>query len=249
MRSSRSFGRPPRATERAPTEFRHRAFAHFPDFASLSYIIQIKNSAPRRKDSKKSPKLVLTDDSCSVHFVSSIWQIGACVSTRVPKVAVTHQADNDNFRQRRRFESIPHRFALGKNELPLDHCAQPACAPRHIQNFLETLQPHGQRLSKIAAWSFRFTRRKYDTEITGERIHAAQEVARRKGKSWGGSEKGRSLNISPSESNDRREFEVKEYRRRIHSFFFWQLHPNQTTLDSHVFQIFVIRFYIRDEIS
>jgi DNA invertase Pin-like site-specific DNA recombinase len=30
----------------------------------------------------------------------------------------------------------------------------------------------------------------YETEIRAERVHAGQEVARRKGKTWGGSEKG-----------------------------------------------------------
>lgn len=30
----------------------------------------------------------------------------------------------------------------------------------------------------------------YETEVRGERIHAGQEVAKRKGKTWGGSEKG-----------------------------------------------------------
>jgi len=30
----------------------------------------------------------------------------------------------------------------------------------------------------------------YETEIRAERVHAGQQVARRKGKTWGGSEKG-----------------------------------------------------------
>lgn len=75
-----------------------------------------------------------------------------------------------------------------------------------LKDGLDLSTPAGRLMANVLA-----SVAQYENEVRGERVRAGQEVARAKGKTWGGSEKGRRIWVSEDQVNAVQRMQGEKY--------------------------------------
>jgi DNA invertase Pin-like site-specific DNA recombinase len=73
-----------------------------------------------------------------------------------------------------------------------------------LKDGLDLSTPAGRLMANVLA-----SVAQYETEVRGERVRAGQAAARAAGKTWGGSEKGRRVKVTPQQSRIIRQMKME----------------------------------------